>query len=330
MAPRRLSRAEPLVWAAAVLSVAALPLVLPIFSTVQITVYLIFCLLAVSLDLAWGLAGLLSFGQAAFFGVGGYAYGIVAINGASTLAALGAAVASGGLLAGVLGYVAFYGRVGTMFLAVMTLTVTLILLQVLGSTADPSYHIGAAVLGGYNGMTNIPSLVLDFPLVAPVELPPAGFFRLVGGVLIATVVFGRLLMIAPFGRILATVRENEQRTELLGYDVRWRKLVIFTLSGAVAGMSGALFASWGSFINPEVFSLSQSAQVVIWVLVGGRGLLYGAVIGALLLQALTQYLGAIGTVYTTLALGGLMILFVLVLGEGLLPSVSRLRFPARR
>ena len=331
MASGRLSRAELLVWAAAALSVAALPLLLPIFSTVQITVYLIFCLLAVSLDLAWGLAGLLSFGQAAFFGVGGYAYGIVSINGASTLAALGAAAASGGLLAGVLGYVAFYGRVGTMFLAVMTLTVTLILLQVLGSTADPSYHVGAAVLGGYNGMTNIPPLALDFPGVAAVELAPAGFFRLVGGVLIATVVFGRLLMIAPFGRILATVRENEQRTELLGYDVRWRKLAIFALSGAVAGLSGALFASWGSFINPEVFSLSQSAQVVIWVLVGGRGLLYGAVIGGLLVQALTQYLGAIGTVYTTLALGGLMIVFVLLLGEGLLPSVFRLRArPARR
>jgi ABC-type branched-subunit amino acid transport system permease subunit len=331
MAPGQLSRAELLMWAAAALSVTALPLLLPIFSTVQITVYLIFCLLAVSLDLAWGLAGLLSFGQAAFFGVGGYAYGIVAINGASTLAALGAAVASGGLLAGVLGYVAFYGRVGTMFLAVMTLTVTLILLQVLGSTADPSYHVGAAVLGGYNGMTNIPSLALDFPGVAPVELAPAGFFRLVGGLLIATVVFGRLLMIAPFGRILATVRENEQRTELLGYDVRWRKLAIFALSGAVAGLSGALFASWGSFINPEVFSLSQSAQVVIWVLVGGRGLLYGAVIGALLVQSLTQHLGAIGTVYTTLALGGLMIVFVLLLGEGLLPSVLRLRYrPARR
>src|SRR5262249_60954856 len=83
--------------------------------------------------------------------------------------------------------------------------------------------------------------------------------------------------------------------ELLGYDARRRKLLTFSLSGAVAGLAGALFASWGNFINPEVFSLAQSAQVVIWVLVGGRGWLYGAVIGALLVQALTQYLGSIGT-----------------------------------
>jgi branched-chain amino acid transport system permease protein len=158
MAAARLSKIEPILWAAAVLAVACLPLLVSTYGVVQVTVFLIFCLLAVSLDLAWGLAGLLSFGQAAFFGIGGYAYAIAGINDATTLAALGAAVAAGALVSGALGYVAFYGRVSTMFLAVMTLTVTLILLQVMGSTADPSYRVGAALLGGYNGMTNIPSL----------------------------------------------------------------------------------------------------------------------------------------------------------------------------
>jgi ABC-type branched-subunit amino acid transport system permease subunit len=206
----------------------------------------------------------------------------------------------------------------------MTLTVMLILLQVMGSTADPSYRIGEAVLGGYNGMTNIPSLALDVPLLEPVPLGPEGFFWTVGGLLIGIVILGRLLMAAPFGRVLAAIRENEQRAELLGYDARWRKLAIFSLSGAVAGLAGALFASWGSFINPEVFSLSQSAQVVIWVLVGGRGSLYGAVLGALLVQAMTQYLGSMGTAYTTLALGALLVTFVLLLREGLLPAIFRL------
>jgi ABC-type branched-subunit amino acid transport system permease subunit len=323
MAPARLSVLELLLWGAAVIAVAALPSVLSIFSVVQVTVFLIFCLLAVSLDLAWGLAGLLSFGQAAFFGIGGYAYAIVSVNDATTLAALAAAVVAGGVAAGTVGYIAFYGRLSAMFLAVMTLTVTLILLQVMGSTADPSYHIGAAVLGGYNGMTNIPSLALGPPLVAASALGPIGFFWTVAGLLIGAVVFGRLLMIAPFGRVLAAIGENEQRAELLGYDVRWRKLAIFSLSGAVAGLAGALFASWGSFINPEVFSLAQSAQVVIWVLVGGRGSLYGAVLGALLVQAMTQYLGSIGTAYTTLALGGLLVVFVLLLRHGLLPAIGR-------
>jgi ABC-type branched-subunit amino acid transport system permease subunit len=323
MATARVSGIELVLWAAAAVLVAGLPLLVSTYGIVQLTVFLIFCLLAVSLDLAWGLAGILSFGQAAFFGIGGYAYAIAGINDAATLAALAAAVVAGGLVSGALGYVAFYGRVSTMFLAVMTLTVTLILLQVMGSTADPSYRVGAAVLGGYNGMTNIPSLALDLPFGESAPLGPDAFFRAVGGLLVGLVVLGRLLTNAPFGRLLAAIRENEQRAELLGYDVRWRKLAIFSLSGAVAGLAGALFASWGSFINPEVFSLSQSAQVVIWVLVGGRGSLYGSVLGALLVQSMTLYLGSLGTAYTTLALGGLLMIFVLLLPEGLLPATLR-------
>jgi ABC-type branched-subunit amino acid transport system permease subunit len=323
MAPARLTALELVVWGVAVVCVAALPHLLSLYGVVQTTVFLIFCLLAVSLDLTWGLAGLLSFGQGAFFGIGGYTYAVISINGAPTLGSLAAAALAGGGVAAALGYVAFYGRVSAMFLAVMTLTVTLILLQVMGSTADPSYRIGAAILGGYNGMTNIPSIAFDPPRLEPIILGPAEFFWLVGGTLLGVVALGRLLMVAAFGRVLAAIRENEQRAELLGYDVRWRKLTIFALAGAVAGLAGALFASWGGFINPEVFSLTQSAQVVIWVLVGGRGSLYGAVLGALLIQMATQYLGSIGTAYTTLALGALLVGFVLLLREGMLPALVR-------
>lgn len=323
MAAAKLTRLELVLWSGTAILLAALPWMLSTYGVVQLTIFLIFCLLAVSLDLAWGLAGLLSFGQAAFFGIGGYSYAIMTANDATTLTALALAVAAAALASGALGYVAFYGRVGTMFLAVMTLTVTLILLQVMGSTADPSYRIGAAILGGYNGMTNIPPLALDLPILEPVSLDPESFFWTVGGLLIGIVVLGRRLMVSHFGRLLAAIRENEQRVELLGYDVRWRKLAIFSASGGIAGLAGALFASWGSFINPEVFSLSQSAQVVIWVLVGGRGSLYGAVIGALIVQAMTQYLGAVGTAYTTLALGGMLVVFVLLLREGLVPAIGR-------
>jgi ABC-type branched-subunit amino acid transport system permease subunit len=323
MAAARLSRFEPLLWAVAIIAALALPSMLSTYSIVQITVFVIFCMLALSLDLAWGLGGLLSFGQAAFFGIGGYGYAIVAANDGATLLGLAAAIAAGALASGALGYVAFYGRVGTMFLAVMTLIVTLILLQVMGSTADPSYRIGDAVLGGYNGMTDIPGLAFDLPFAEASALGPRGFFWTVAGLLIMLIMLGRWMMVTHFGRVLASIRENEQRTELLGYDTRWRKLAVFAASGAVAGLAGALFASWGSFINPEVFSLGQSAQVVIWVLVGGRGSLYGAVLGALLVQAITQYLGSVGTAYTTLALGALLVLFVLLLRQGLTPAVLR-------
>src|SRR5260370_21676285 len=200
-----------------------------------------------------------------------------------------AAVVVGALI----GYVAFYGRVGPMYLAVVTLTVTLILYQLMGSTADPKYAIGDARLGGYNGMTNIPSWALAGR--GGWALGPVQYFYVVAGVLYLALMFCVTLARSSFGRILQGIRENEPRMELLGYDVRWRKLLAFVISAALAGLAGALFASWGNFINPEVFSLPQAALVVIWVLVGGRGTLWGAILGAVVVRYLTGFPGGTGS-----------------------------------
>src|SRR5260370_26186476 len=151
-------------------------------------------------------------------------------------------------VAALIGYVAFYGRVGSMSLAVVTLTLTLILYQVMGSTADPKYAIGDARLGGYSGMPNIPSLSLagrGGPPLGPVE-----YFYVVGGLLFLALIFCVTLSRASFGRILQGIRENESRIELLGYDVCWRKLLAFVISAALAALRGALFASWAMFIHP--------------------------------------------------------------------------------
>ena len=259
---------------------------------VQLTVFLIYGMLALSLDLIWGIAGILSFGQAALFGIGGYVYGIVAINTGLPLLGLLAGIAGPALVAAVLGYVSFYGRVAPMFFAVITLIVALILYQVMGSTADPRYAIGAARLGGYNGMTMHPDAGLASCRPWPARRSArARLFYFVGGLLLGRAVFCIALTRSSFGRILQAIRENEQRAELLGYDIRWRKTAIFTISAAIAGLAGGLFAAWGNFINPEVFSLPQAALVVIWVLVGGRGTLYGAVLGAVVVQFLSSYLG---------------------------------------
>jgi ABC-type branched-subunit amino acid transport system permease subunit len=309
-------------WVVAVVVVAALPAVLSLFPIVQLTVFMIESLLALSLDLIWGFAGILSFGQAAFFGVGGYCYGIVGINSGSTTLALAAGVAGAALFAALLGYFTFYGRVGSMYFAVITLTVTLILHQVIGTTADPRYAVGQARLGGYNGMTNIPSLALEIPGRAPRALDPVPLFYVVGGLLLGVLGLTRALVRSAFGRVLAAIREDELRTELLGYDARWRKLLTFVISGGIAGLAGALFAGWGNFMNPQVFSMFQSALVVIWVMVGGRGTLYGAVLGTLVVQFLTNYLGTASVTYTTVALGAVLVAIVLLFPRGLMPALA--------
>jgi len=285
-------------------------------------VFMIYSLLALSLDLIWGFGGILSFGQAAFFGVGGYVYGIVGINSGSTTLALAAGVAGAAGLAALLGYFTFYGRVGAMYFAVITLTVTLILDQVMGTTADPRYAVGQARLGGYNGMTNIPSLALEVPGRTPLTLDPVPLFYVVGGLLLLVFALTRALVRSSFGRVLAAIREDELRTGLLGYDPRWRKLVTFAISGGIAGLAGGLFAGWGNFMNPQVFSMFQSALVVIWVMVGGRGTLYGAVVGTLGVQSLTNYLGTASVTYTTVALGAVLVVIVLLFPRGLVPAIE--------
>ena len=128
-------------------------------------------------------------------------------------------------------------------------------------------------------------------------------------------------MASRFGRVVAAVRENEQRALLLGYNASLYKLAAFTLGGALAGLAGMLYANWGAFVSPGVFGLSQSAQIIIWVIVGGRGTLIGPIIACVALQAMVTQLGAQHTVDTGLVLGVILILFVLLIPRGLAPTV---------
>jgi branched-chain amino acid transport system permease protein len=217
--------------------------------------------------------------------------------------------------------VTFYGRVGSVYFSVITLTVTLMLYQVSGHTAGPEYAIGKALIGGYNGMTNIPSLGAGLPGRLGTPLNPEPFFRVCGWALVGALALCRVIAVSHFGRTLVAMRENERRVELTGYDTRWRKVAAFALSGALAGLAGGLFASWGNFVSPDVFSLPQSARVVIWVLLGGRGTLYGAPIGAVFVEYLATSLGQAGARYTTLAMGLVLVTMVLLFPRGLVPTL---------
>jgi hypothetical protein len=111
-----------------------------------------------------------------------------------------------------------------------------------------------------------------------------GMFYLSTAALLATYFGLRLLLASRFGRIIVGIRENERRAELLGYDPRAYKLATFTIGGALAGFVGCLFANWGNFVSPTIFGLAQSAQIIIWVIVGGRGTLIGPIVGCIGIQ----------------------------------------------
>ncbi len=309
-----------------VVAVALFAGVVPEFQALQLTQWILYGLLALSLTFVWGYAGIFSFGQAAFFGIGGYAYGVAAINlvgrTGETFSAVLVAVAAAALTAAILGYFMFYGKVGDVYVAIITLAFTLVLFTFMSSTAGPQYTIGEAPLGGYNGMIGIPPLSYGLPGGSATPLNVTQMLALVASGAVILALGLRVLLRRPFGRIVAGLRENELRTQLLGYDVRRYKLIVFVIGGAIAGLAGSGYAMWGLIMTPTIFSLQQAALVVIFVLVGGRTSLLGAFVGAFLLQGLSSVLGGSGGNASPVILGLILIAIVMVLPQGLVPAAG--------
>ncbi len=299
-------------------------------AVLELTIYMIMAILALSLALIWGYGGILCFGQSAFFGLGAYTYAIAMFNIGESTVPLLLAIALPAAFAALLGYFMFYGRISDVYLGVITLTVTLILFNSVNSTAGPEFHIGTARLGGFNGIPGIPPLNIPGNKAAVIDLE--GMFYLATAALLATYFGLRLLLASRFGRIIVGIRENERRAELLGYDPRAYKLATFTIGGALAGFAGCLFANWGNFVSPTIFGLAQSAQIIIWVIVGGRGTLIGPIVGCIGIQWLTTALGAnqpSGSDWWTkllanapFILGVILIAFVLLVPKGLVPTLG--------
>lgn len=297
------------------------PQVFELFAIINLTTAIALAVLALSLGLIWGYGGILCFGQTAFFGIGAYAYTVAAINFGGTSWAIVVAILVAAAFAAVIGYVMFYGRVSDVYLAVITLTVTLILYNLMRRTSGPEYKIGKSLLGGFNGITSPP---INLPGDVSVALLPEDVFYVAMAVLILAYFFCVWLTQTHFGRVAQAIRENELRAELLGYDVRAYKLGLFAISGGLAGVAGILFVNGVGRVTPDVFSLYNTSLTIIWVIVGGRGTLIGPILGAFGLFYLISWLGTQSVVNNNLVLGAILILFVLAVPRGIVPEVIRL------
>ncbi len=308
--------------AAGLILMFGLPRVTDDFGLVQFTLFLAMAVLALSQGFIWGYGGIMSFGQSAFFGLGGYIYAVAVINmGDSTVPVL-LSIALPAAFAALLGYFMFYGRISDAYIGVITLTVTVILFNVLNSTAGDIYHIGDAQLGGFNGMPSVPPL--NWPGDPSNSVDQIQLYYVAAAALIVCYVILRGLLASRFGRVVVAIRENETRAALLGYDVRLYKLLTFTIGGAIAGLAGCLYVNWGSFISPPVFGLAQSAQIIIFVLLGGLGTLLGPILGAFAVQYLITMVGTQQTLNANLLLGAVLVGFVLLVPQGVVPAVREL------
>ena len=296
-----------------------LPDYIDISVQLDLSIIFVLALLALSMSFLWGYVGMLSFGQTVFFGLGGYSYAVLGLNIGSTSLPFLVAILLPMLFAAILGYFMIYGRISDIYLSVITLVVTLIFEKGIRATSGDRFVIGSVRLNGQNGIPTVPSLQVPW---SGQELDTAGVFRLAVILLILIYVGLRLLLTSHFGRVLVGIRENERRIELLGYDSRRYKLAAFVLAGGIAGLAGALYGIWGNFVAPEMFNLNQAAQVVIWVIVGGKSTLIGPIVGTAVIQYATAWLGTQGVGQVSLILGLVLMVFVLVFQQGLLPTVG--------
>jgi urea transport system permease protein len=296
-----------------VLSIAAfLPLVLQDYLTVYATRVLILCLFALSFDLVWGYAGIMSFGQAVFFGSAGYGVALIArdLGITSIFFVLPAGVLIGFAFALLLGGFLLLGRhpSSVIFVSLGTLT---------GSYAVDRLARGWYYLGGQNGIPSISSMTLgsyEFT-EGPV------FYYLALAFLIAVYLLCRFLTRSQFGLALAGLRENEQRISFFGYKVQHLKAIIFSLSGAIAGLAGSLYAFHEGFVWPNMLGVVMSTQVVLYVLFGGAGTLIGAVIGTVVIESVSFWLSNNYQDIWPIILGVLLLLVILFRPAGLISLI---------
>ena len=295
------------------------------FVLLQMTYFASMVVFALSMAFVWGYGGILCFGQSAFFGLGAYTYAIAQSNfGESTLPfCLGIVIPAG--FAALLGYFMFYGRLNDVYVAVITLAVTLALYYFVNSTSEEIYRIGNARLMGFNGIAGIPPI--NWPGDPNAFLVPNEIFYLSMGIVILTYLGLHALLRSWFGRVAVATREHELRAELLGYDVRLYRLLVFVIGGGIAGVAGVLSINYTGFISPSTFNLAAAAQPIVWVLVGGLGTLVGPMLGCVTLLLITFVLGTTQIMNTYFVYGLVVMLFALAIPQGIVPTVRGWRDP---
>jgi branched-chain amino acid transport system permease protein len=295
---------------------ALFPLAGATFYTELITKVMILAIFALSLDLLVGYTGLVSFGHAAFYGIGAYALGLMTpkYDPASLWTTLPAAVAAAGLAALAVGI--FVVRVKGIYFIMVTLAFAQMFYFVFHDTTFGRGSDGISM--NFKPAATIAGIT-PFDLANPTVVY---YFVLAGLVLVF--LFLRMLLASPFGRALQGIRSNEHRMRSLGFPVYRYKLASFALAGALAGFAGYLSAMQFGFANPELLSWHQSGNVLLMLILGGLGSLYGAVVGAFAFVALQEVYSSL-TTHWQLLLGATIVALVIFLPGGIASVAGRFK-----
>lgn len=303
-----------------------------------------FAIVAVAMDLIWGYAGILSLGHGLFFALGGYAFGMYLMRsighdgvyqsdlpdfmvfldwkslpwywtGTDHLLWSGILVVFvPALLAGFFGYFAFRSRIKGVYFSIITqaLTYAFMLLFFRNETG----------FGGNNGFTDF-KRIMGYSITSP-EMR-IGLYVLSGAVLLLSLILCRHLVLSKFGKVLTAIRDAESRVMFLGYNPLWYKLTAWVLSAVLCGIAGALYVPQVGIINPGEMSPANSIEIAIWVAVGGRGTLWGPVLGAFIVNLAKSYFTVAFPEYWLFFLGFLFVVVTLFLPEGIPGLFKRIK-----
>ena len=319
------------------------PLHLSSYTVTLFGKYLTYALLAVALDLVWGYLGILSLGHAAFFALGGYAMGMYLMRQIGDRGVYGnpelpdfmvflnwqelpwywqgmdqfwfavlMVMFVPGLLAFVFGWFAFRSRVTGVYLSIITQALTYALML--------AFFRNEMGFGGNNGLTDFKD-ILGFNLQS--DATRLGLFIASAVALLLGYLACRAIVASRLGKVAVAIRDAESRARFVGYRVELFKLAIFTFSAVLAGIAGALYVPQVGIINPSEFQPLNSIEVVVWVAVGGRATLYGAVLGALSVNYAKTWLTGVFPDAWLFALGGLFVLVTLFLPRGIVGLLHR-------
>ena len=316
---------EPVAAAVVFLLFALLPLIASGYPIYILPQYMMFGMLAMSLGLIWGFAGILSFGQAAFFALGAYAMGLAMQRGLiinPAYAGLLLAMIVGGAVALFTGYFLFSAGVRATHFVLVTLALSIIVEQL---TVGQSQ-----ITGGWNGMF-VNRMSLTFGPLGEVSLfADAPFFYFTLAVVVATYFLLYWITVSRFGKVLVGIRENEDRIVSLGINPAVYKTGAFTLSGIIAGLAGALYGTQANFVSPSIAGVLFSTQVVVWVAIGGRNSLLGALLGGIGVAYLANLLSAATPDYWQLILGLIFMAVIVFFRGGVAGAIERLIGLSRR
>lgn len=276
---------------------------------------LIFAGLALSVDILLGFTGLLSLGQALFFGLGAYVSTLVLMVTPSFWAAFGATAAVS-IVAGLIGGF-IVQRVRGVYFALITFGMAQIAAKVVYNTR---------ALGASDGLIGVPVIEINLGAVSLSSASPASFFLFVLAIVVVFYVLSAYLLDTPFGRLLIALRANESRVPFLGYRIMNARLAAYVIAATIAALSGSLYPMLRGFVSPELLFFSTSGNAVITVVIGGAGTLVGALYGGLLLTALKSVVGSY-TEHHLIVIGLLFMGAVVFLPKGLMgiarPAIER-------